>query len=123
MTIQAAFQLATLALLCEVISRADKRAARGGSKGTNYPRRLDGWQQRRANLCGEISLREEGAECAAPPSLLKANDRKTSEINNEVVRMRGAHKSHEDHNAAPPATRFPGEESGQTKILDSLTAM
>lgn len=43
-TKQAAFQLAILALLCEVISRADKRAARGGSKGTNYPQCLDGWQ-------------------------------------------------------------------------------
>lgn len=130
------FQLATLAPLCEVISRADKRAARGGSKGTNYPRCLDGWQrgqQQRANLCRETHLREEDearsqisrlqaperftesmAQCAASVSSLKANDGKTSEINNEVVRMRGAHKSHEDHNAAPPATRFPREESGQT---------
>lgn len=55
------FQLATLAPLCEVISRADKRAARGGSKGTNYPWCLDGWQhgqQQRANLCREIHLSE-----------------------------------------------------------------
>lgn len=57
---------------------------------------------------------ERFVESTASGSSLKANNRKTSEINNEVVRMRGAHKSHEDHNAAPPATRFPREESGQT---------
>lgn len=71
------FQLATLAPLCEVISRADKRAARGGSKGTNYPRCLDGWQrgqQQRANLCRETHLREED-EARSQISRLQAPER------------------------------------------------